>query len=232
MITRYISDEDLIIATALVSDSMLRSLPEPEDCMGQFSKQFEAGIEKLKKSAARKANWRKIAKSAVVAVLTIVIAFSLLCTFNTEVRAAVSAWYKEIFGTFTTYWFTSDKDIILPEYELTWVPEGYDMVFEEYNEHTYGSVYQRGNNAMDGFTFTCNIANEDMQLTIQSMYGLYESKQVDINGQYGEFYLSSNPTDSNTLVWFDEENDVVFIITSYLNQRDILHIANSVKLAN
>lgn len=230
MITRYISDEDLIVATALVSDSMLRALPEPEDCVGQFSKQFEERIEKLKKATVRKIKRRNILKSAVVAILTIIVAFSMLCTFNTEVRAAVSSWFKETFGVFTTYWFTSETDVLLPEYELTWAPEGYEIVFEETYDQIYGSVYQRGNNVMDSFTFDCYIATDDMQLTIQSMYGSFESKTVDINGQYGEFYLSNNPADTNTLVWFGEENDVVFIITSYLDQQDILHIAESVKL--
>lgn len=230
MITRFISDEDMVIATTLVSESMLNTLPEPEDCMGQFSKHFEERIEELKKAAVRRASWRKLVRSAVVMILTVMITFSLLCTLNIEVRAAVSTWFKEMFGTFTTYWFTSDKDIHLPEYELTWIPEGYEIVFEEAYEQTYGSVYQRGSSVMDSFTFDYNIATDDMKLTVQSLHGSIETMQVDINGQYGEFYLASNPADTNTLAWFDEDNNVVFIITSYLDQQEILHIANSVKL--
>lgn len=230
MITRYISDEDLIAATALVSDSMLRALPEPEDCVGQFSKQFEERIEQLKKSAIRKAKLLKLKKCMVAALLIVAIGLSMLCVFNTEVRAAVVEWVKETFETYTTYWFNSEADNGLPKYKLTWVPEGYEMTFEESHEQTYGSVYQNSSNAAENFTFTYNITNDDMQVTIQSMYGLYEATLVDINGQYGEFYLSSDSADANTLVWFDEENEVVFIVTSHLDQQDILHIAESVKL--
>ena len=232
MTKRFITDEDLTIATAMVSEAMLRSLPEPEDCTGQFTSQFEEKIEKLKKAAARKANWKKFALGSVAAVLVILIGFSMLCVFNTEVRAAVGIWFKETFGTYTTYWFTSAEDSVLPKYELTWVPEGFEKIFEESYEQTYGSVYQHGSSAMDSFTFDYNIATDDMKLTVQSLYGSHKPKQVDINGQYGEFYLSSNPADTNTLVWFDEENNIVFIITSYLDQVDVLHIANSVNLVN
>lgn len=230
MITRYISDEDLIAATALVSNSMLRALPEPEDCVGQFSKQFEERIELLKKSAIRKAKLLKLKKCMVAAILVVLIGFSMLSVFNTEVRATVVEWFKETFRTYTTYWFKSEADYGLPKYDLTWVPEGYEIVSEEAYEQVYGAVYQCGNNVMDSFTFDCYIATDDMQLTIQSIYGSFESKTVDINGQYGEFYLSNNPADTNTLVWLGEENDVVFIITSYLDQLDVLHIAESVKL--
>lgn len=45
MIKRFITDEELTIATALVRESMLRALPDPEDCTDHFTVQFEARIE-------------------------------------------------------------------------------------------------------------------------------------------------------------------------------------------
>ena len=232
MTKRFITDEELVVATTMVSEAMLRALPEPEECIGQFTAQFEEKIEKLKKTAVRKANWKKFTRSAVAAVLVILLGFSMLCAFNTEVRAAIVKWFKESFGPYTTYWFTSNDDGTLPKYELTWVPEGYELVFEDSYDYMYGAVYQRGNNAMDSFTFDYNIANNDMTLTIHSLYGKYEVKEVDINSNYGELYLSNNPSDSNTLIWFDADNDVVFTITSYLDQVDILPIAKPVKSVN
>lgn len=232
MTKRFITDEELAIATAIVSETMLRSLPEPEECTGQFTAQFEEKIEKLKKTAVRKANWKKFARSAVAAVLVILIGFSMLCAFNTEVRAAVVEWFKETFGTHTTYWFTSNKDGTLPKYELTWLPKGYELIFEESYEYMYGSVYQRGGNVADGFTFDYALANEDTQLTTQSLYGNPKVKPVNINGNDGELYLSDNPQDTHTLVWFDEDYGVVFSITSFMDSVDILNIASNVKLVN
>ena len=51
MIKRIITDEELICATASVRDGMLRTLPEPQDCGGEFSAQFEEKIRKAKKAA-------------------------------------------------------------------------------------------------------------------------------------------------------------------------------------
>ena len=232
MTKRFITDEELVVATTMVSEAMLRTLPEPEECTGQFTAQFEEKIEKLKKTAASKANWKKFARSGVAAVLVILIGFSVLCAFNTEVRAVVFTWFKEKFESCTTYWFSSDVDTVLPEYKLSWVPDGYELISEESYHFTYGAMYQKGSNSLNSFTFAYNIAGDDMQLTIQSIYGSYDSTPVDINGGYGEFYLSDTPNETNALIWFDEEHNIVFAITSYLDQEDILQIASNVKLVS
>lgn len=232
MTMRFITDEELVIATTMVSEAMLRALPEPEECTGQFTAQFEEKIEKLKKTAASKANWKKFAQSAVAAVLVVLIGFSMLCVFNTEVRAAVVTWFKETFGTYTTYRFTSEDQNELPDYELTWIPDGYELIREDSYEQMYGAVYLRENNIIDGFTFDYSIANNDTQMSIHSNYGQYHSEAVNISGKHGELYLSNNANDANALIWFDEDNNIVFSITSYMDASVILHIANNVKIVD
>ena len=228
MTKRFITDDELTIATAMVSDAMLRALPEPEECIGQFTTQFEEKIEKLKKAAARKASWKKFARSAVAAVLVILIAFSMLCVFNTEVRAAVVTWIKETFGTYTTYWFNSGENLVLPEYELTWIPEDTELISSSSSDRMCVFAYQC--NTGGGFTLNYAIANENSQISVYSLDDYHESEAININGHNGDLYLSDNPDDPHALVWLDEDNNVVFIITSNLTVEDILHIANSIKL--
>jgi len=230
MTTRIISDEDLIVATALVSESMLRALPEPEECTGHFSAQFEERIEKLKKSAERKAMWHKFAKSAVAAVLVVLIGFSMLFAFNTEVRATVLNWFKETFETYTTYWFTSNASGELPQYELTWLPVGCELSSEVAYEELYSAVYLCDNDSAGNFTFGYSFSNSDTQLTIQSHYGEGKATSVSVNGQIGELYESENTDDANVLVWFDEENDVVLTITSLMDPEIMVRIASNVKI--
>ena len=232
MTMRFITDEELAIATTMVSEAMLRALPEPEECTGQFTAQFEEKIEKLKKTAVRKANWRKFAKSAVAAILVVLIGFSMLCAFNTEVRAAVVTWFKETFETYSTYWFTSEEQTELPVYELTWIPDGYELIREDSYGQMYGAVYLRESNIMDGFTFDYSIADNDTQMTIQSHYGQHHSNSVNIGVNYGELYLSDNVNEANALIWFDEEHSIMFSITSYMDSETILQIASNVKLAD
>lgn len=230
MTKRFITDEELTIATAMVSEAMLCALPEPEECTGQFSAQFEERIEKLKKSAERKANWRKVGRSAVAAVLVVLIGFSMLFAFNTEVRATVLNWFKETFETYTTYWFTSNDAKELPQYELKWLPDGCKLISEVSYDEVYGAVYACDSDIACGFTFDYLFANVEAQLTVESHYGESNATFISVNGHYGELYESENTDDANILVWFDEENDVVFTITSHMDPEIIMRIASNVKI--
>ena len=230
MIKRMITDEELISATALIRESLLRTLPEPENCTGEFTTQFEEKIRKLKKAAERKAAWRRFTKGAVAAVLVVLISFSMLLAFSTETRAAVKIWFRESFGSLTTYTFLESEVNSLPKYELTWIPEGYELIRDEGFEHMRGMVYQKGYNAHDTFIFDYALANDNSKLFVESTSGEQTMKTVDVWGTQGDLYLSSGPDDSYLLVWFDETNGVVFSINTYLEPDDILRIANGVRI--
>ena len=231
MIQRIITDEELISATALVRESMLRTLPEPENCTGEFTAQFEEKIRKLKKTAERKASWRRFAKGAVAAVLVVLISFSMLLVFSTETRAAVKIWFRESFGDLTTYSFQESEMKPVPTYELTWIPEGYELIRDECFEHMRGMVYQKGDNISKGFVFDYAIANDNSKLSVQSLSGEQTIETVEVWGTLGDLYIPADPTnDSYVLVWFDEANSVVFTINTYLEPDDILRIANGVRI--
>lgn len=230
MITRMISDEELVKATALVQAAMLASLPEPEDCTGEFSEQFEVRIDKLKKTAKRKASWRKFTKTAVAAVLVVLVGFAALLTFSTETRAAVRLWIRESFGNVTTYWFQESEVKTLPEYELTWVPENCERIYDESSDTGRVMLYQNGSDILDGFTFNYSLANDSSKLMVESLYGKQTIETVDVWGKQADFYPSSHPDDSHGLVWFDEPNGVVLYITSFYDLDDILRIANGVRI--
>lgn len=229
MTKRFITDEELVVATTMVSEAMLRALPEPEECIGQFTAQFEEKIEKLKKTALRKANWRKFARSAVAAVLVVLIGFSMLFAFDTEVRAAVVTWFKETFGTYTTYWFSSSEEKTLPEYELTYVPDGYEIIYDDALSDSRTIIYQCGDNILASFSFSYYLAEDDSPLVIYTLDGDYSIEKIQINKWYGEYYGSNDPTISNAVVWLDEETNTVNTIIAYLSKDEILGIARNIK---
>ena len=231
MIKRIITDEELIAATALVRESMLRTLPEPEDCTGEFSAQFEEKIRKLRKVAERKAAWRRFAKGAVAAMLFVLIGFSMLFAFSTETRAAVKIWFRESFGDLTTYSFHESELKPVPTYELTWIPEGCELIRNEGSEYLRAMVYQNDDNISDGFIFNYSIATDHSKLYVQSLSGEQTIETVDVWGTQGDLYIPADPTnDAYLLVWFDEPNSVVLMINTFLEPDDILRIANGVRI--
>lgn len=227
---QIISNQELTLAAIAVREAMLCSLPEPQACTGQFSVQFEEKITQLKRMEAHKVNRNRIARGAVAAVLAVLIGFSLLFAFNTEVRAAVINWFKETFGTYTSYWFQAEQENALPEYKLTWVPEGYEIVYDDTLPNSRTMIYQLGEDTSAGFVFSYCFAEEDSPFMIYTFDGEYDIEEVDVNGCYGEFYRSLNATESHALVWFDENTNTFITINAFMPYEDILHIANGVKL--
>ena len=226
---RIISDKDLAAAAAAVRKSMLLALPEPENCTGVFSRKFEEKTEKLKRMWIRKEHSRQWTRSVVAALIWLMLGFSVLFAVNTEVRAAVVGWFKETFGTYTAYWFDGSEEKTLPEYELTWVPEGYEIVYEDQLPNQRNIVYQCGDDVNVSFIFSYYFTEESSPLRIHTFDGEYTIEEIQINGCEGEFYHSLNTTDSSCLVWFDEQVSIVFTLNTTLSLSDAVEIAKNIE---
>lgn len=119
----------------------------------------------------------------------------------------------------------------LPEYQLTWIPEGCTIVQEISTATMYAALYEAEETG-NGFTFaySCQFHDDD---TI----GIFtpseaEIQTVSIHGASGDLYLPSDPSVAKELIWFDKTNQVWFHISSYLETTVMLHIAESVVLVN
>ena len=229
MTCRIISDEELISAAALVRTPMLDALPNPQECTGQLSSRFEEQIESLKKTMTRKLSWRRFTQSVVAAVLVVLLSISMLCAFNTKVRAAVITWIKEVFKTQTTFWYTTESGNQPQAYELTWVPDNYEIVFDNATSNSRSMVFQHKENSLDAFTFSYYLPDSDSPFYLDTFDGDYTVETLKINGFYGEFHRAQNIEDSNALIWFDEESNTVMTILAHLSKEDIFKIARNVE---
>ena len=228
MMKRIISDKDLVAAAAAVRKSMLLALPEPENCTGVFSREFEEKTEKLKRMWTRKEYSRQWTRGVVAALIWLMLGFSVLFAVNTEVRAAVVGWFKETFGTYTAYWFDGSEEKTLPEYELTWVPEGYELVCDNRLDQSRTVVYQRGEDVTASFSFSYDLPVNDSPLRIHTFDGEYTIEEIQINGCYGEFYQSHDMSVSSCLVWLDEDENAAITIIGYFAKDEFIKIANGI----
>ncbi|WP_367271221.1 DUF4367 domain-containing protein [uncultured Oscillibacter sp.] len=57
-----------------------------------------------------------------------------------------------------------------------------------------------------------------------------EVRDITVNGLEGQIFLSLDPKNDNTLTWIDPSANLQFIVDAFLNESDILHIAESVAL--
>lgn len=232
MTVKRISNQALVEAAASVRMAMLSSLPEPEACGCTFSSEFEKKIEAMRRRAECRNRRKQITHRVAAAIVAVFVGFSLLCALNAEVRAAIRGWIKEVIGDSSYYWFQGEKAEELPYYELTYVPEGYDLVQESRIEtYTHDRVYRREGNIRGDFVFGYSLAHEDAQLIVNFNDIPHEVREVQIHGCRGELHISSDLSqEASGLMWVDEEKGVCFVIQAFFEPEEIIKIAESVQI--
>lgn len=229
MISKFISEQDLRKAATMVRCSMLETLPQEVE--GQFTKEFDLKIIELKKTQKCEKQ-QQLRKRLTAAVAAFFVAMTMLLSFNTEVRAAVVTWFKEVFETRIVYWFNGEKADILPVFEITGLPEDYECIYDEATSNPHNYLYQKEDSVIDGFSFRYSFIQSEAPLSVTFPDDDFTVTQVTINGCPGDLYISADPSESHALVWIDEPNGVVLTITSFLDPEVMLHIAESVKLVD
>lgn len=228
MIIKHISDKELQKACAMVRCSMLDSFPE--NFYEQFSDEFLKRIDELRVAKQRFEKQQLFRKRFATAVAAFIIAMTMLLSLNTEVRAAVGTWFKEVYETFTTYWFTPETQNDLPTFELSEMPEGYVCIYDETLSNSRSMLYQNEKDQTDIFSIRYALLQADAPLTVSYPDTDFVFSMIEVNGCAGELYISKNPDESHALIWVDESNGVVFTITSLGDPNDMLHIASLLEL--
>lgn len=227
-----ISDSQLTQATAIVRNSMLMALNQAEIPTHNFSSEFELRIQALRKQENQRQVIHKVMRGCVAAILVFIMGTGIFLTVNVEARATVIAWIKEVFEDRIEYWFTGSPQKEFPEYELTWVPDNMECIYDESTEYSCSVIYMNPNDPQRGFTFSYSRIQEGSGTIMVINETEHSIILVDINGMAGDLYLSQDPEITHCLIWFDEEHQITFNITSYMDSDVILHIAESVKLLN
>lgn len=228
MITQHISDSELRKACAMVRCSMLASLPENPD--GQYSDEFLKRIDALRAVKRQMEKQQHFRKRFATAVAAFIVAMTMLLSLNTEVRAAVATWFKEVYETFTTYWFSPEIQNDLPTFELSEVPEGYICIYDETLINSRSMLYQNEKDQSDIFSIRYALLQAGAPLTVSYPGTDFVFSNIEVNDCSGELYTSKKNDESHVLIWVDESNGVVFTITSLGNPNDMLHIASLLEL--
>ena len=99
-----ISEERLRTAARAVSQAMIDSLPEPEDCHHDFSPEFER---KMKKLLRRSRHWGLYQglKRAACFFLVLLLSSGAFLTVNAEAREIVFGWVSEKFEDAQRYFY-------------------------------------------------------------------------------------------------------------------------------
>lgn len=176
-------------------------------------------------------HWKKCMQNVAAVLLVVLLSFAALMAISPTVRATVVKWFEVQRENYIEYFFTDvspEKDHPLAEYSPTWVEEGYTIVEDEplfagmknvYYENEEGTPLLFGYISMSASNGS-GVDTENMTIS-----------DVTVNGCDGQLFLSDNPEVSNYLVWMDEDHNIQFYIDGFISESGLLHMANSVNIA-
>ena len=221
-----ITDHALEQAAASVSKAMLNAIPSAEECRHEFSTEFEAKIQQLQEKERRNTHRRSIVRRVAAVFLAIVLGAGIWLATDSQARAAVAKWFREVYETHIVYRFTGEAPGgELPIYKPTWIPDGYEEGAVVGTETVQTLVYQKGE---DAFTITYYWMSEERIGELIGTDG--EGKAVSVKGNQGYFYPAAGEGSTNDLVWVDERANIQFGISAYLAEEDIMRMAESLKI--
>lgn len=165
--------------------------------------------------------------------MLILVSGGVVLTVDSEARASFFAWVKEIYENSIIYqFFNEPQEEGLPSYELGWLPEGYEAVDVYQSETLYNVFCMKGEDVDSAFVFEYSFGANSTLVEILADESKYECKKVTVNGVAADFYRSLDGSETNNLIWLNEQTGIVFMINGYLEESVMLHIAEGVKLCN
>ena len=107
----------------------------------------------------------------------------------------------------------------IPEYELTYLPEGVEQADSYYNDQTGGGgVYQS-----DTLEFFFDYGYSDSMVSVNDEY--VEKKQLTLGNSMKVMYLESKKEGYNSsLIWLSEDEKFSYILTGNLSKEEFLRV--------
>lgn len=222
------TDAALRQAAASVRRAMLSAVPPPEECRHDFSPEFEEKMERLFRAERRRGRFRSVARGAAAILLAVLIGAGVWLASDSRARASFVNWVREVYETYVVYRFTGEAPAeTLPEYRLGWLPEGYEEVSVRKVDGTEITVYEDETHSLTLMYYLVDSGQVAELYRIKS-----EGVPVTVNGCRGHFYLVEDESSHNGLIWIDEGRGIFFALSGFLPYDDMLHIAESLYLAD
>lgn len=172
--------------------------------------------------------WQRGLRTAACFVLVTSVVFGSVMVGSPTARAAVVGWFTHSSSTHDSYIFqgTEETDAMV-SWTLTDLPEGYHQT-DYIDLGIMVNILYSDDEPNMGIEFSYQRMSEGMGESLDNEH--HTVKSVTVNTMSGRFYLATNDS-PNMLIWFDEQNDYAFLLTSRQPENILIKLAKNVQVA-
>ncbi len=226
---------DILLDAAAEEFAPEFSSAEQVETSPKFQKSMQSLLADPKKWAERRQRpvWKRTAKMVATIALIGILSLGMLMLISPKVYAAVVNWVTEWYDTFVMYRFSGEyTDSDLPEYQLSYIPEGYYreakivLTPDDYSRTTSMRFMARSGNHRLLFEYGPMESGSALSIGLENM----SVSNVSINGNRGQLYSSTVDTQSSAITWFDSKSNTCFFLDGYLSDDELIYTAQNVIL--
>lgn len=195
------------------------------DAMGEISEKYimEAVSYQPKK---KHIIWPRVRSAAACFLLAVFLTGSAILTFSVEARAAFFGWVREQYENIYEYFFEGEVIATDPaRYELGWLPD--NCIFVTSYEIAGGEVYIYTDDKNTLIQFTYSSGEDNEKLFVDGIG--YAAKQIVINGNTADIFVSEDGTYADGIVWTDAATNTLFFISGHFDEDTLVQMAENVK---
>lgn len=222
--------QGLLLAAAEDAEELERNEDEEIAFSPKYLRFREKFLEDPLRYAKRKKRpvWKKVLQTAACLLLSAALGLAALLAVSSEARAGLKQWIRTLSDTSVSYDFYAEPTNQLPpRYEIGALPEGYAETERIENPKLVSVSYQSENNPRIYFDYM--YMEEGVATLVDTREA--EVSDVEVNGNKGDFYYSSDGSESNAIIWIDEDAGILFCLDMWAEKDEALRIAESVYLA-
>lgn len=223
------NEERLKQAARQAGQAITESLPAPEDCTHTFSQNFQQKMKRL----LRRANHPRSRPALRVACMLLVCLLGCGTFFqvNAEAREIFLGWVSRLEEGAQHYFFSGDSaanDEFI-HYSLNGLPDGYQLYdIDDSNENERVTVYVNE----EGQFLRFGYLRKKEEVTSPDLFfitGEAKKQTVLVHGKTADFYMDETRNASSLIVWTDDDTGFLLYISAYLNEPDLIRLAEEVQ---
>ncbi len=220
----FFSQKELEQAAAATAQAMLSALPPAQEARADFPEFQESMAALLRRERCRRASRRRTRWAAVLALVCLA-GVTVWTASQAQARGGAASWVRQNFQNSVVYSFSgAASDQALPNYRLSWLPEGYQETQRYEHQTVVSTVYQT--DLKETLVFTYLRIQRSSAAMLPFAQGDYIRKTVEFAGQEADLYLPLAEGEPAALVWVEE--DILFSLSGCLAEEDLVQAAQSV----